>query len=114
MGEDQLTVPQYGHVVAHFEDLLEVVRYVQDRHPGRHQGPDSVEKPADLGPLERRGGFVQEQASPPRRQGPGDLHQLALLDSERGAGRPRRHIAETPFGKYPVRLCPHGFPIDKS
>ena len=66
----ELAITQYGDIVANFEDFLQMVRYVEHRHPVRHHRPDPLEEPLDLCPLERRGRFVEEKAAPSRRLRP--------------------------------------------
>src|ERR1700721_4754582 len=55
-GEYHLAVPQHGDVGADLEDLLEVVRDVQDRDALGLQLTDALEQPLRAPPLDGRGG----------------------------------------------------------
>ena len=96
-GEHQLTVPDDRDVLADLEDLLEMMRDVQDRDAARGELPDPREEPFDAAAFQRRGRLVEQQAAGPGGERPGDLDDLPLLHGQVRAGQP--HIdRETPLG----------------
>ena len=67
------------------EDLLEVVRDVQNRDTAGDERANAVEEPAHPVTLERRGRLVEQQDARTSRERAGDLDDLTLLDGERRA-----------------------------
>ena len=88
-GQHQLAVPQDGHVLADLEDLLEVVRDVEDGDAAGDQLADALEQAADRVALQRRRRLVQQDAPGAAGQRPGDLDDLQLLDRQVAAARVR-------------------------
>ena len=82
-GQDHFSVTQHDHVLTDLEDLLEMVRDVEDRDSAGHEGTHSVEEPAYSVALECRGRLVEQEDARASHERAGDLDDLTLLNGER-------------------------------
>ncbi len=109
--QDELAVAEHDDVVADLEDLLEMVRDVEDRDAAGDERAYALEQPAHAVAFERRGRLVEQQDARTSRERAGDLDDLALLDGERGA----LHVGvdvEVPLAQDSARLGAHRAPVD--
>ena len=104
-------VAEDGDTIADREDLLELVRNVEDRDALAPQAPDRLEERLGLVERDRGGRLVEEQDARVQRQGAGDFDQLLLCRAEAldTVGRP--DVETDPLHVRP-RLAVDPFPGD--
>ena len=91
---DKAAITEDADAAGDPREFVEPMGNVDDRHPLTHEAADVVKEKVALPSRKRCGRLVEDEDAAAPVEGPGDLDELALADTEPGKRHPRIEVAQ--------------------